>query len=196
MSLPDNKLVIAALKLAEKVHKGQKRMYTEEAYVNHPIRVAELLWNILRNIEDSNLSDKIIYRLVAAALLHDTVEDTSIKLEEFEVLEEEAEAVLSLVLWLTNDKSLKGKRKWRKFAMFERLKNAPIEAKLIKLVDRYDNVEDFKLYNPDFLNNIYAGETEKLIDACGHCNKLFGHETTCFYIMLEFKAIIEKLLEK
>jgi (p)ppGpp synthase/HD superfamily hydrolase len=76
---------------------GQKRKYTGEDYIVHPIAVAE----IVRSVPHTEV-------MIAAALLHDVVEDTPVTLEERFGCE-----VRELVDWLT-DKPEKGNRKERK----------------------------------------------------------------------------------
>lgn len=59
-----------AFKMAEAAHAGQKRS-SGEPYIIHPIAVADILLNFGMD-----------YQSVVAALLHDTVEDTTISLDE------------------------------------------------------------------------------------------------------------------
>ncbi|MEW6094611.1 MAG: bifunctional (p)ppGpp synthetase/guanosine-3',5'-bis(diphosphate) 3'-pyrophosphohydrolase [Chloroflexota bacterium] len=68
-SSPDRELVQRAYRLAEKVHAGQKRA-SGEPYINHCLAVAALL------AEYSMPAD-----VIAAGLLHDTVEDTSLTID-------------------------------------------------------------------------------------------------------------------
>src|SRR5829696_5706044 len=60
----------ADLSLVERAHEGQKRK-SGEPYITHPIAVAQIL-------ADLGIGSKT----VAAALLHDTVEDTAYTLEQ------------------------------------------------------------------------------------------------------------------
>ena len=60
-----------AYEFATAAHEGQVRKYTGEPYVNHPFAVAE-------SVAD-HVDDKVA---IAAAVLHDTVEDTAVTLEE------------------------------------------------------------------------------------------------------------------
>ena len=168
MQLPIHQTIETALLLGEKWHKGQKRKFSGEPYFTHPTKVALSVWEELNRYRKENgvREEKRYFQIIAAALLHDVIEDTEIKLEEFEVFGKDTHTVLSYVLWLTNDKGLKGKRKWRKFAMCERMGNAPLEAKLIKLADRWDNIQDFATQDPEFLKNKYGEETRKLVEAC------------------------------
>ena len=73
-------------------HEGQFRK-GGEPYIIHPDSVAR----IVRDVKSS----KEISALVAAALLHDTVEDTDLTLED--ILREFGELVMSLVSELTSD---------------------------------------------------------------------------------------------
>lgn len=69
-TIADRELIQHASRLAEKAHEGQKRA-SGEPYVNHCLAVAAIL------AEYSMPAD-----IIAAGLLHDTVEDTSIKYDE------------------------------------------------------------------------------------------------------------------
>jgi len=69
-TLADRELVQRAYRLAEKAHTGQKRA-SGEPYINHCLAVAAILADYSMPAE-----------VVSAGLLHDTVEDTSVKLEE------------------------------------------------------------------------------------------------------------------
>jgi GTP pyrophosphokinase len=66
----DRELVSRAFRTAERAHSGQKRL-SGEKYVQHCLAVADIL-------ADLNAPPPVL----AAGLLHDTVEDTSVKLED------------------------------------------------------------------------------------------------------------------
>src|SRR3972149_4180866 len=66
----DQELLERAYRFAAKAHKGQKRV-SGEPYVNHCLAVAIILAEL-----------HVPPVVVAAGLLHDTIEDTSIKLGE------------------------------------------------------------------------------------------------------------------
>ena len=68
-TLADRELIQRAYHLAEKAHAGQKRA-SGEPYINHCLAVAAILAEFSMPAE-----------VVAAGLLHDTVEDTSVKIE-------------------------------------------------------------------------------------------------------------------
>src|SRR4030067_1119851 len=71
-SSADKELVLRAYKVAEKAHKDQKRA-SGEAYVNHSVAVAGILAEM-----------RVPPAVIAAGLLHDTVEDSSVTLEDIE----------------------------------------------------------------------------------------------------------------
>lgn len=66
----DRDLVLRAYRVAEKAHEGQKRV-SGEPYIQHCLAVADIL-----------LDMRVPPAVTAAALLHDTVEDTSVTLED------------------------------------------------------------------------------------------------------------------
>lgn len=125
-----NKIIVAA-KFAARAHAGQRRKWTDAPYIMHPARVAG------RAI----LSPEADEAMVAAAWLHDTMEDCDVSagvLEEFF-----GARVLSLVQWLTNaSKGSMLPRAERKKLDREKLAGAPITAKQIKLIDRIDNLRE------------------------------------------------------
>ncbi|MBE3038798.1 MAG: bifunctional (p)ppGpp synthetase/guanosine-3',5'-bis(diphosphate) 3'-pyrophosphohydrolase [Chloroflexi bacterium] len=69
-TLADRELIQRAYRLAEKAHAGQKRA-SGEPYVYHCLAVAAILAEYLMPTD-----------IIAAGLLHDTLEDTSIKFED------------------------------------------------------------------------------------------------------------------
>lgn len=118
---------------------GQVRQYTGEPYHEHVLRVAELVRTRTQDQE-----------VLAAACLHDVLEDVEPKRPEFgrdAILERFGRRVLDLVLELTDiytkenhpDKT----RKIRKQLEAERLSKVSEEAKLIKRADLHDNGSSF-----------------------------------------------------
>jgi GTP diphosphokinase / guanosine-3',5'-bis(diphosphate) 3'-diphosphatase len=69
-TLADRELVQRAYRIAEEAHRGQTR-HSGEPYINHCIAVASILADL-----------RVPPEVVAAGLLHDTVEDTSVTLED------------------------------------------------------------------------------------------------------------------
>src|SRR5512142_1375289 len=69
-SLADKELVQRAYRVAEEAHRGQKRM-SGEPYINHCLAVAQILAEL-----------RVPPEVLAAGLLHDTVEDTTVTLND------------------------------------------------------------------------------------------------------------------
>ncbi len=88
-----------AFHIAEKAHRGQQRK-GGDPFFTHPYAVANILLDLLRK---KKVPDKTLFNenLFCAALLHDTVEDTSITIDE--IKNEFGERVAFLVEGLTID---------------------------------------------------------------------------------------------
>ena len=82
-----------AEEFARERHAPQKRKFSGEPYVNHPIRVRDLVAEFSQDEE-----------LLCAALLHDTLEDTETSMDELR--ERFGCRVAELVSQLTSDKNL------------------------------------------------------------------------------------------
>lgn len=103
--------------------------------------------------------------MVAAAWLHDVVEDTSVGLEEIRSLF--GNGVADLVGWLTNpSKGMNLPRADRKRIDREHLAKAPREAKIIKMLDCLDNLSEMEAAPADF-KKLYGEESLLLAHAIG-----------------------------
>lgn len=70
-----------ALTLAGELHDGQT--YEDEPYINHVVRTALRVQAKVSELADGSIPDENLYEdLIVAALLHDSVEDTAISIEE------------------------------------------------------------------------------------------------------------------
>lgn len=141
-----------ATEYATAAHAGQKRKYTHEDYITHPIAVAQMVSNI-------GLSDTAI----TAAILHDTVEDTYVTLDNIE--RHFGEEVMKYVYFLTKPESFVGNRKTRKAITRAILAEAPTEVKLIKFLDVYHNHASIKKYDTEFFEGAFKSETILLLEA-------------------------------
>lgn len=143
-------IITKAKSLAYFYHEGQYRKYTGEPYINHCKNVAYLV-NLV--IYDENM--------IAAAWLHDSLEDTKITQEE--IAEHTNDIVLSYVNWLTDENLPKGgNRAIRKNTYKEKLALAPKEVQTIKLADLIDNSSTICRYDPKFAK-VYLKEKEELL---------------------------------
>ncbi len=122
--------LLRALDYAAHMHRDQRRKGADAfPYINHPIQVAELL------ATDGGIDDEAT---LMAAILHDTIEDTTATREQIEFLF--GADVAGLVMEVTDDKSLaKAERKARQVAHAPHL--SP-QAQTIKLADKICNVRD------------------------------------------------------
>ena len=152
MSIHEIDLVAKALEFATKAHKGQLRKYTGEPYVNHCIAVAGTVAKV------DGRSDSMI----AAALLHDTVEDTDTTIED--IKREFGEIVAIFVDGLTDiSKPEDGKRKIRKEIDRQHLKDSLPPIQTIKLADLIDNSASITEYDQGFAK-VYMSEKRLLLE--------------------------------
>ena len=142
-----------ARKFAEQAHSrlSQVRKYTGEPYITHPAAVVA----IVRTVEHTDA-------MIAAAWLHDTVEDTDASLEEIEA--EFGAEVAALVEQLTDVSKLPdGNRKARKAIDLAHTAKASTEAQTIKLADLIDNTRNIVERDPEFAK-VYFKEKELLLE--------------------------------
>jgi guanosine-3',5'-bis(diphosphate) 3'-pyrophosphohydrolase len=129
-------LILDALQFAAEKHRDQRRKNLEASpYINHPIDLARLLWH------EGRVHDPAV---IAAALLHDTIEDTDTTGDEIRA--RFGEKVAAIVEEVTDDKSLDKPQRKRL-----QVKHAPQlsrEAKLVKLADKISNLRDIAASPP------------------------------------------------
>jgi len=143
-------LVSKALTFATKAHEGQTRKYTVEPYINHPIRVMEKVKTVTSEPT-----------MLAAALLHDVVEDCGVNLTTIE--KEFGLGVALLVFQLTSPSKQfpKMERANRKQLDRYHLAVASGDAQTIKFADFLDNVPSIVKHDPEF-GKVYV--LEKIAD--------------------------------
>jgi GTP diphosphokinase / guanosine-3',5'-bis(diphosphate) 3'-diphosphatase len=127
--MSDMNVVFSALAFAAKKHANQRRKNKAAApYIGHPIQVAQLLTEA--GINNSSI--------LAAAILHDTIEDTGTTYEELKV--RFSEAVADVVVECTDDKKLPSAE--RKKRQVSEAPNKSHPATLVKLADKLANLSD------------------------------------------------------
>jgi len=152
----DISLILKALKFSSEKHKTQKRKdEVGSPYINHPIQVAELLYNTGK-VRDASV--------IMAGLLHDTIEDTDTKPEEIEKLF--GKEVLDIVLEVTDNKALP--KEERKRLQVENAHKKSDGAKQIKMADKISNIIDVT-YSPPINWTLerkegYLNWTEKVME--------------------------------
>lgn len=141
-----------ALEFAKSAHEavGQRRKYSNQPYIVHPMAVAGLVKTVPHTEE-----------MVAAALLHDTVEDTHIELAD--IKRTFGPVVAQLVNELTDvSRPLHGNRTIRKEMDRQHLAQASPAAKTVKLADLIDNSRDIIKHDPGFARK-YMKEMKALL---------------------------------
>jgi guanosine-3',5'-bis(diphosphate) 3'-pyrophosphohydrolase len=119
-----------ALKFAAEKHRNQRRKDREASpYINHPIDICNTLCGC-----GCDLDPKVL----VAAVLHDTIEDTDTTPEEIRAFF--GEGVLGLVLEVTDDKNLP--KAVRKELQVKTARHKSTGAKHIRIADKISNVTD------------------------------------------------------
>ena len=130
---------------------GQVRKYTFEPYIVHPAEVA----SIVRSVPHTD-------EMVAAAWLHDTVEDTGVTIEVIRA--EFGTEVAELVGWLTDvSRPEHGNRAHRKALDRAHSAMAPAEAQTVKLADLIANTRSIMEHDVAFAKT-YLEEKRLLLE--------------------------------
>jgi (p)ppGpp synthase/HD superfamily hydrolase len=144
-------LIERARAFAREKHRNHLRKYTGVPYYTHLENVADLVAMVSNDEE-----------MIAAALLHDTLEDTDTTYDE--LVENFGRRVADLVKELTNvSKKTDGNRATRKAMDRDRLANISADGQTIKLADLADNTKTIVLYDPDFAV-LYLREKAELLE--------------------------------
>ncbi|MFL5752715.1 MAG: HD domain-containing protein [Bacteroidia bacterium] len=146
---------------AGKAHEGQRRKYSPDPYIVHPIRVMEIC---------TGYTDELT--VLAAALLHDVLEDTPLTAEELRNFlrplmgDEKAEKTVRLVIELSDVYVKKDfpqfNRRKRKQLEAERMEKISPEAQLVKYADILDNSSEIAGDDPSFAG-VYLRECRNLL---------------------------------
>lgn len=134
---------------ADAAHGSQMRKYTPERYIVHPVRVMELC----RQYDDR-------LPVLAAALLHDVLEDTPVTKEEMlaflkkVMTDADAQKTLELVVDLTDVYVKPDYPQWnrrvRKDRETERIAQTGPDSQTIKYADIIDNCSEITANDPGF----------------------------------------------
>lgn len=132
MQIPDQEIskLLKVLLFASEKHSFQRRKNEDASpYINHPIKVAEMLWSTgeVRDLD-----------VISGALLHDTLEDTSTSYEELS--DKFGKIIADYVLEVSDDKKLS--KQERKQQQIEKAPYISKEAKQIKIADKISNISD------------------------------------------------------
>ena len=151
-----------AAEFAMWAHGGQKRKYTGEPYVVHCCEVAEL-------VAAAGLYD----HYVAAAWLHDTLEDQPIRVS-YRLLDAEFGQLVADTVCALSDLEL-GNHAERKLKSRQRLAQASDEAKTIKLADLISNTRSIVRDDPKFAV-VYLEEKHAMLQVLKEGDRLLYAE--------------------
>lgn len=141
MSLFDRAVIFAT-----RAHRKQVRKYTGEPYIMHPLAVAEIVRTVEGHTEE----------MLAAAVLHDVVEDTDVTIDE--ICNQFGPVVGMYVEYCTDISTPEmGNRKVRKDMDAWHYSRGPAESQTIKVADLIHNTSDISKHDPRFWN-VYKHE--------------------------------------
>ena len=147
-----------AVEYATNAHGEQKRKYTGQPYITHCIAVAETVARVTDDAE-----------IIAAAVLHDTIEDTATTFDD--ILLTFGPRVARLVMEVTDASTFKdGNRAARKLIDLQRLAKSSADGATIKLADIIDNSKDILAHDPNFAK-VYLREKAASLAVLQHGNK-------------------------
>ena len=149
---------VKALTFATAAHAavGQLRKYTNEPYIVHPVEVAGIVSKVPGATDE----------MIAAAYLHDVVEDTGVTIEL--IKKEFGDEVAELVGWLTDvSRPDHGNRAQRKAVDRAHTAGAPAAAQTIKLADLISNTRSIVEHDEKFAKT-YLAEKRLLLEVLKH----------------------------
>lgn len=132
--MSSNLLITSAAEFASNAHLYDMRRELNEPYIIHPIRVANLAAQLGMDAE-----------FIAAAYLHDVVEDTSVPMATIRNIfpVRTADLVDAMTKWWSNTTTQDAEQiqefKQQYYAKLMRVPDGP----LLKVLDRIDNLRDF-----------------------------------------------------
>jgi guanosine-3',5'-bis(diphosphate) 3'-pyrophosphohydrolase len=135
----DSRLLSEAYDVASRAHDGQQRKDNGAPYLTHPLRVAEL-------VDAAGFDEEV----VAAALLHDVVEDSDV--DSPQIAQRFGPRVAEVVSALTEDESIADYEQ-RKAENRDRVEAAGADAAAVYTADKLANLRDMR--------GLYAGIGEQ-----------------------------------
>ena len=181
-------MIDLAVEVAVKAHQNQTRKGTDIPYITHPLGVGISLAKV-------GSPDEVI----AAGILHDTLEDTS--LTQDNISEKFGDKVASIVKDCSEpDKSLP----WdaRKKHTIEFLKKASPEVRLVTCADKLHNIRtiisEYEKMGEHVWERFKRGRADQewyyrgLVESLGHCSNKPGYES----LFQQLKSEVETLFGK
>ena len=185
----DTTLFDRAVQFAVKAHAGTERRGKSFPYIVHPMEAASIVATMTSDQE-----------MLSAAILHDTVEDTDVDIND--IREEFGERVAMLVE-AESDKYIEGVRdedSWyeRKQAAITRIASAPLDVKIVALGDKLSNARaiyrDYMTQGDELWNIFHIKEKaahkwhyEGLADSLKELSDTFAYR--------EFEYLVHKIFD-
>lgn len=148
-TLTEGEILGKVLDFASKAHGKQRRKFSDELYIHHPIRVMNTCKEFTENVH-----------VLAAALLHDVLEDTAVSKDELRKYlasymdKYMANKTMGIVEELTDVYTKKNypqlNRRARKELEAKRLSRISADAQSVKYADILDNAQNIKEHSPGF----------------------------------------------
>lgn len=185
----DTQFLDRAIKFAVDAHSQTERRGKGFPYIIHPLEAMQIVSTMTPDQE-----------LLCAAVLHDTVEDTSVTLQD--IRREFGERVAAIVEAESDPVILDESASWheRKEAAIRRLKLAPREAKMVALGDKLSNMRaiarDYSIQG-DSLWSIFHAPGGKP-DHCWHYRGLADSlsELSDTFAYREFVSLVDQVFNK
>lgn len=185
----DTELLDRAIIFAVHAHAGTERRGKGFPYIVHPMEAVEIVATMTSDQE-----------LLAAAALHDTVEDTDITLED--IRREFGERIANLVASESDtfEEGVSEQDSWhsRKKAAIDRLAKASHDAKIVALGDKLSNMRaiarDYAVQGDSFWNIFHAKDPK---DHEWHYRGLAESlkELSGTFAYKEFESLINKVFQ-
>jgi len=144
-------LIAEAEQIMVVAHGKQKRKTDDSPYINHPRRVA-------LKLKKYDFAETVI----AAALVHDVLEDTAFP--EKELKKRLGRKVWQIVKEVSEDKLLTWEE--RKEASINKMRDSSMEAKAVFIADKIHNLEDliagYRKIGPEIWDKFNRGKNKKI----------------------------------
>ena len=185
----DTDLLDRAIIFAVHAHAGTERRGKGFPYIVHPMEAVEIVATMTPDQD-----------LLAAAALHDTVEDTDVTIDQ--IREEFGDRIASLVASESDtfEEGVSEEDSWhsRKRAAIERLANASHDAKIVALGDKLSNMRaiarDYSVQGDSFWNLFHAKDPKDhewhyrgLADSLRELSNTFAYQ--------EFERLINQVFD-
>jgi len=147
---------------ASRVHNGQLYPGEKLPYLTHLGNVMMEVMAVASLLKNAELA-------ICCAILHDTIEDTSVTYDE--LVENFSVEVADGVLALTKNETLATKRE-QMLDSLERIKQQPKEIWVVKMADRVSNLGEPPHYWKNEKVKAYRDEAQIILDYLGEANEV------------------------